>query len=140
MPHARAPRLLLGALLLCCGPGALADEGALLEGGRRDYAVHCASCHGREGRGDGPLVEALSTRPNDLRRIPRRPDGSFPFERLVRVIDGREIVKGHGLREMPVWGLSFAERGLDAPQEAHVRARIVRLVQYLRSIQLDRSD
>src|SRR5262245_34332270 len=31
------------------------------ESGAALYASYCSSCHGKEGRGDGPLVEYLET-------------------------------------------------------------------------------
>lgn len=34
--------------------------------GARLYAVHCAACHGPEGRGDGPAAAALDRPPADL--------------------------------------------------------------------------
>ncbi len=116
---------------------ALAQERALIEGGRRAYEVHCGNCHGEQARGDGPMAEVLSVPPSDLRAISLRNDGTFPFNRIYRVIDGREEVRGHGIREMPVWGLTFLERGSDAPQADQVRGRILQLIHYLRSIQLE---
>jgi mono/diheme cytochrome c family protein len=38
-----------------------------LQRGEILYSIHCALCHGEDGRGDGPLVEYYSDRPpNDL--------------------------------------------------------------------------
>ncbi len=34
--------------------------------GRDLYMFYCASCHGREGGGDGPTATALKTAPSDL--------------------------------------------------------------------------
>ena len=56
-------------------------------------------------------------------------------------IDGRTEVGAHGAREMPVWGLSFAEPGRDAQREGEVEAEIRALVRYLASLQrLSASD
>jgi mono/diheme cytochrome c family protein len=30
------------------------------------YEAYCATCHGRDDRGDGPVAEALRARPSDL--------------------------------------------------------------------------
>ena len=117
-------------------PGLSAQEQELVDRGRRDYLAHCSSCHGEDGAGHGPLSEILTVHPSDLRTLARRERGVFPFERVYRTIEGREEVQGHGLREMPVWGLSFAERGRDAPQADEVRGRILQLIRYLQSIQL----
>jgi mono/diheme cytochrome c family protein len=99
------------------------------------YRVHCASCHGKEGEGDGPIAEVLRVRPTDLTRLERRAGGEFPEDEVEASIDGRAEVRGHGTREMPVWGLTFVERGRDTPQEREVEAEIRALVRYLRSLQ-----
>jgi hypothetical protein len=55
------------------------------------------------------------------------------------VIDGRRRVRGHGLRDMPVWGRRFgqdaAASAADAHQNRAVRAQVLSLIAYLRSIQ-----
>ena len=129
-------RFAAAAAVLTFAPAAQAQERTLVEGGKRAYEIHCSNCHGDDARGQGPLAEMLSVPPSDLRAIRLRNAGEFPFARIYRVIDGREEVRGHGLREMPVWGLTFAERGSDSPQADQVRGRILQLIHYLRSIQL----
>lgn len=44
----------------------LAETPAVLAQGRKLYAANCASCHGPEGRGDGPLAANLNPPPADL--------------------------------------------------------------------------
>ena len=51
--------VLLSALLLS-GPVAAADD-EQVDRGERVYQTLCATCHGRYGRGDGPLASALQT-------------------------------------------------------------------------------
>ncbi len=109
-------------------------RGALL------FQIHCAACHGLEGHGDGPLARDLKTAPADLTELSRpRSDDSgtldFPSARLEAVIDGREELRGHGTREMPIWGLTFQEPGRDGDQEELVRRKIDDLLEYLRTIQ-----
>ncbi len=31
--------------------------------GKADYEMHCASCHGETGKGDGPVAQALNPKP-----------------------------------------------------------------------------
>lgn len=123
--------------VLALAPSAGAEEPTPVESGRRAYEIHCSNCHGKDARGDGPMAELLSVPPSDLRAIRLRNNGEFPFSRIHRIIDGREEVRGHGLREMPIWGLTFSERGNDSPRADQVRGRILQLISYLRSIQLE---
>jgi mono/diheme cytochrome c family protein len=110
------------------------DRGALL------YRIHCANCHGDGGEGDGPMAEVLTERPPDLTRLPRTAEGGFPADEVRAAIDGREAILSHGRQEMPVWGLTFQQRGRDTDQEAEVRGRIDDLIAFLRSIQEPSAD
>lgn len=85
----------------------LAQERSYAE---EEFINSCAACHGREGRGNGPLAEALSMRPADLTSLGARNGGVFPYDRVVAIIDGRYAVPGHGDRDMPVWGQQFLEQ------------------------------
>lgn len=99
--------------------------------GRTLYREHCASCHGGDGRGDGPMTASLRERPTDLTGYARANGGVFPDERLRRVIDGRGV-GAHGSVEMPVWGSVFKAT---AGGETAARARIDAIVGYLRALQ-----
>jgi mono/diheme cytochrome c family protein len=99
------------------------------------YRVHCASCHGKSGEGDGPMAEVLRVGPADLTRIAQRAGGTFPAEDVEAAIDGRTEIRGHGTREMPVWGLTFLDRGRDTPQQGEVAAELRALVRHLRLLQ-----
>jgi mono/diheme cytochrome c family protein len=112
-----------------------------LELGGNDYQTYCASCHGESGRGDGPVAEFLALTPADLTKLARKNGGTFPAARIAQIIDGRQEVKVHGPRDMPVWGDWFdaeAEApGLRASErEIVVRERIDALVTYLETIQV----
>lgn len=103
---------------------------AQAEAGRLLFRTHCATCHGPNGRGDGPMADQLRRMPADLTKFTVRNGGVFPSERVHRIIDGRDI-GAHGNREMPVWGDVFKSSG-DA---SAVRARIEAIVKYLQGIQ-----
>src|SRR5678816_3800143 len=66
------------------------------------FRTYCASCHGKEGKGDGPLAENLRFRPPDLTLLAKGNKGEFDAAKVHRIIDGREPVKGHGGPDMPV--------------------------------------
>ena len=83
--------------------------------GEETYHRFCASCHGDEGRGDGPVSEGLRITVPDLTTLRERQGDLFPESLLRKIIDGREIVIYHGTRYMPVWGYEFwVEEGGDA--------------------------
>lgn len=130
---------ILSALLVATLPPSSVRAGTPTEQdisrGAADYRVACSSCHGLSAKGDGVLADLLKIRPKDLTRIARRNNGEFPLERIRRIIDGRADVRSHGMREMPVWGLSFQDPGRADNQEAEVRERIDRLIAFLQAIQ-----
>jgi hypothetical protein len=101
------------------------------------YAKFCASCHGAEGRGDGPVAPTLNIEVPDLTRLARRPDDPFPAEQVRRIVDGREVPAAHGARRMPVWGYEFATATVGEPESGAANAAVLvgRLVDYLKTIQ-----
>jgi mono/diheme cytochrome c family protein len=97
------------------------------------YLQYCASCHGPTAEGDGPVANALTTPPANLRRLSERFGSPLPEDQVARYIDGRVEVKAHGPRDMPVWGTRFYhESGSD---ERRAQERIAQLVAYLQSVQ-----
>jgi mono/diheme cytochrome c family protein len=102
------------------------------------YHRHCASCHGPEGRGDGPLASSLREPPADLSQIEVRAGGRFDEGDVMSAIDGRRAVQAHGPREMPVWGAVFEEelRREQAPYPGITVLQQKRaLADYLRTLQ-----
>jgi mono/diheme cytochrome c family protein len=99
--------------------------------GTEMYRTWCASCHGAQGKGDGPAAAALKKPPADLTRLAKRNGGKFPTEKVRDYIDGTKAVAAHGSREMPVWG-SFFRRTED---ERSVTYRVVTLATYVESLQ-----
>lgn len=96
------------------------------------FRLYCATCHGRDGRGRGPVSSSLKTRPADLTHISTRNSGPFPRARVEAFVTGSEAVAAHGSADMPVWGPIFS--GLDNA-DARVKIRIANLVTYIESIQ-----
>jgi mono/diheme cytochrome c family protein len=97
------------------------------------FRFYCASCHGPEGKGDGPVAPALTRRPPDLTAIARRNGRRFPTERIEGFVTGnRQPTLAHGSADMPVWGPIF--KALD-PQERMNRIRIENVVAFIESIQ-----
>jgi mono/diheme cytochrome c family protein len=96
------------------------------------YRLYCATCHGRDGKGDGPAAAALKVLPPDLTVLARRENGVFPAFEVEAIIRGGTAVASHGSDQMPVWGPIF--RALD-PSDARVKMRIANLVSHIESIQ-----
>lgn len=114
---------------------AYADEAPDMSGAEL-YQVFCASCHGKEARGDGPVAETLKPTVPDLTRIAQRSAGTFPAERVRETIDGQNLPPAHGTRTMPAWGWDlYAINREDRARRERVNELIGRLVEYLASIQ-----
>jgi mono/diheme cytochrome c family protein len=99
--------------------------------GRDLFIGHCAICHGLDGRGQGPLAEAMKIVPADLTQIAAKHDGTFADAKVSDVIRNGGAVLGHGSRAMLPWGLYFSERRNPAVGKARIKA----LVAYLKSLQ-----
>ena len=99
--------------------------------GKMDYEASCAACHGKNGKGDGPVSEEMRTKPPDLTLIAKRNGGVFPTQVLYQVVDGRRTIRAHGSFEMPIWGFVFRSSG----SEDVARERILAIIGYLKNIQ-----
>ena len=94
------------------------------------YRAYCASCHGQDGKGNGPAAPALKTPPADLTRLARQNNAKFPADRVLYMVRHVEV-SAHGSTEMPVWGTIFRE--MDTGAQADMRA--FNLTKYVESIQ-----
>lgn len=134
-------RPLLALLVLGLCPAALhaQEAGNAAVSGEADFNLYCASCHGQDGKGDGPKAFGLSDPLPDLTTMTER-YGTFPADRLARIIDGRDALEGHLDREMPVWGVWFreeaaAELGGAEGDEGSVARRVENLIGHLERLQ-----
>lgn len=87
--------------------GAAAPGATASTTGRDLFMRYCASCHGAEATGDGPVASSLTTPPADLTTLAQRAGGRFDGSDVMSTIDGRRNIAAHGDREMPVWGVAF---------------------------------
>ncbi|MFA5924658.1 MAG: cytochrome c [Methylococcaceae bacterium] len=113
-----------------------------LDIGKMEYDSACAVCHGLTGKGDGPLKSQLTKPVPDLTVLAKNNKGVFPFDRVYQIIDGRQEIKAHGPREMPVWGRAFnTETSIyfdnypSHDSESAIRSRILALTEYLYRLQ-----
>lgn len=111
-----------------------------VDSGKWEYESNCIACHGKDLKGGGVIVDFLTVRPSDLTLLSKSNGGVFPYERVFTSIDGRQFVKGHGSRDMPVWGKDYEIQARQSAEgksdpERHVRARISALIDYINSMQ-----
>lgn len=135
---------LFGLAILSFGTCGFADEKDKFDIGKREYMSRCAVCHGPGGKGDGGAMDILKKAPPDLTNLSKNNGGVFPVDRVSAVIDGRQVVKEHGSREMPIWGKEYSTEtakadehfaGMPYTMEIYVRSRILALIDYLNRIQ-----
>lgn len=107
--------------------------------GRVTFKIYCQNCHGEEGQGDGKLAELLKIPPANLTQLAKLHGGRFSREKVTEAIDGRAEVRGHGIREMPVWGYAFRDSlrptWKELSDEERAEAKIEELVYFIESIQ-----
>jgi hypothetical protein len=102
--------------------------------GRDSFAFYCTPCHGRGGKGDGPVAVALKTAPPDLTTLARRNSGTFPRSEVISFVTGTgRTLTAHGPSDMPVWGPVF--RSLD-PSDTRAKVRIENVVAFIESLQI----
>jgi len=130
---------LLTVLLLLAACATTEPGNAQLTGAQM-YERLCSSCHGPAGHGDGPVSSLIKTGVPDLTRLALHEGGEFPTEDVRRTIDGRWDRRAHGARDMPVWGwrLYDSANSTDVQERAIVDSMIGRLVDHLRSIQVEK--
>jgi mono/diheme cytochrome c family protein len=101
--------------------------------GKEMYIQYCASCHGKDGKGDGPAASALKVAPSNLATLSARNNGTFPEIKISRIIEGNDDLAAHGSRDMPTWGQVFHQMEGGGP--ATGKLRVANLTAYLKSLQ-----
>lgn len=129
------------ALSLICSVTWAQAQSQRSDFGKREFETNCASCHGTNGKGNGPLGELLRRSPPDLTLLAKKNQGVFPMDRLYEVVDGANV-PSHGSRDMPIWGRDYrvkdAEYYFETPYnaDAMVRGRILALLEYINRLQV----
>ncbi|HKS74141.1 MAG TPA: cytochrome c [Terriglobales bacterium] len=101
--------------------------------GQEMYVNYCASCHGKEGKGNGPAADALKVPPTDLTMLANKNGGKYPALKVSSVIRGEDVVASHGSRDMPIWGKLFWS--ISNGSDAEVLQRVANLNHYIESLQ-----
>jgi mono/diheme cytochrome c family protein len=118
--------------------------------GKGEFQSSCASCHGTDARGKGPVSSQLKVPPPDLTVLAKNNNGEFPTSAVYGIIEGSKTIPAHGNREMPIWGERFNPivnlphyvdpsywklAGPDQSPEVVVKKRILSVIDYLSRIQ-----
>ena len=137
-------RLLNGGVV---GLLALAASSAVVaqDLGQREFMNSCAQCHGPDGSGGGVMAGYLMGTLPDLTTLQKDNGGVFPVARLYAVIEGGDAPGPHGTRDMPAWGDRYnaqapamlGEIYSSADQESFVRGRILALIEYISTLQVE---
>jgi len=106
-PGASPGRILVLAAFVALAVGGCSHDDGPTTNAREAYVHYCASCHGMDGRGDGPLADDLKRAPTDLTGLARA--GGFDEKRVLAAIVGQRRIAEHGPAEMPVWGDVFKQ-------------------------------
>jgi mono/diheme cytochrome c family protein len=152
--RAAAERDMHGAKWLmtaCLAAGlAAAARAESIDIGKAEFQSSCASCHGADAKGRGPVSDQLRTPSPDLTLLTRNNNGVFPTNAVYETIDGSKTVPAHGSREMPIWGDRFNPiiglphsvdpsywkmAGPEQSPEVVVRTRILAVIDYLSRVQ-----
>jgi len=97
------------------------------------YRTYCAVCHGVDGKGKGPAVDALKVVPSDLTTLATRNGGKYPSMKVSSILRGEEVLAAHGTKDMPIWSNLFWS--ISGGHEGEVGQRVTNLNKYLESIQ-----
>ena len=118
--------------------------------GKSVFQSSCASCHGMDAKGKGPVSDQLKIPPPDLTTLSKKNGGVFPTNAVYEIVYGTKSVPAHGNREMPIWGERFNPivnlphsvdpfywkmAGPEQNPEVVVRTRILAVIDYLNRVQ-----
>lgn len=106
--------------------------------GKNDFVTYCGSCHGTDGKGDGPIANFLERKPPNLTLLSKNNGGAYPFERIWGIFDGSYVFAEHGTSEMPIWGYRFVQEAQQLNESdiaTKARAKALNIILYLQVIQ-----
>lgn len=107
------PPFTAGRTLLRVGEGPVEVPVDVLNHGQVLFHRYCASCHGYEGRGDGPAARNLEIKPRDFQAA-QFLYGSAGADELPADRDLKRTIRtGVTARGMPAWG-GMQDADLDA--------------------------
>jgi len=109
-----------------------ADNGPVEPSGKDMFKSYCASCHGEDAKGHGPVAPALKVAPHDLTLLAKRNNGKYSADYVNNVVLHGVNTPAHGSAEMPIWGPIFV--GIN--DQRLVILRVNKLSEYLETLQV----
>ena len=119
-----------------------------LDAGKLEFQSSCATCHGTDGKGKGPLSGQLKVAPADLTVLAKKNNGVFPVNAVYETIYGIKRIVAHGPPDMPIWGYRYYARNtapgskkpdhyidFSSDPDTIARTRMLAVVDYLNRIQ-----
>ena len=110
-PIRRGACTILIASGICLAVGTASAQVSQPSTAKKDFVLHCADCHGIDGKGKGPATEVIpGFQPANLTLLTKNSGGQFPRQEVYDVIDGRKRMF-RSLRS----GYRHAAMGSDVP-------------------------
>jgi mono/diheme cytochrome c family protein len=104
------------------------------DAGKITFQKYCISCHGPDGKGNGPAASALKTPPTDLTSLTKTHEGRYPAGFVSAVLKFGRNLAAHGSPDMPVWGSLF--KAVDPVRDPTGQKHVDDLVAYIESLQV----
>jgi len=98
--------------------------------GQETFRTYCASCHGSDAKGTGPVAAVLRYKPSNLTQLSRRNGGKFPPALIENALQDNHLIPAHGSPDTPIWGEAFRNADPDK-----VKIKVHNLVLYIESLQ-----
>jgi mono/diheme cytochrome c family protein len=112
-------------------PGAQRPD---IASGQATFVRYCASCHGVDGTGNGPVAAVLKPPPTDLTTISKKNEGKYPVGFVAAVLKFGRNLAAHGSQDMPVWGSHF--KAIDPVHDPTGQKHVDDVVAYIGSLQI----
>lgn len=133
--------LLLSFLITFIYTETLQAQSRRIDFGQQEFDSRCASCHGKDGKGNGWLTYFITIQPPDLTLLAKKNGGILPVDRLYMSVSG-DGVAIHGPSDMPAWGKTYRNEapdlylGIPYDSEVYSRGRILMLIEYINRLQV----
>jgi mono/diheme cytochrome c family protein len=110
-----------------------APKQASIASGQATFLKYCASCHGKDAKGDGPAAFVLRTPAPDLTTLSKRHENKYPGGYVSAVLTFGKSLASHGSEDMPIWGSRF--KTIDPVHDPTGQQHIDDVSAYLGSLQ-----